>query len=112
MYIAKWGNKYYTEKQLGSDTDIQDKFVGGLFCTALLALLIGPFLFFSDVAGFIQTNPATGAQISLALVIDKTVSRADLLENDAAVKRWTSQVQPQSLNITGPAVDNKKTQNK
>lgn len=74
-----------------------------MFCTVLLALLIGPFLFFSDIAGFIQTNPATGAQLTMALVINKTVSRAELMENDAAVERWTGQAP--SLNVTGLAPD-------
>lgn len=49
-----------------------------------MSLLIGPFLFFSDVAGFIQTNPVTDAQLTMALVINKTVSRSELMEDDAA----------------------------
>lgn len=79
MYTAKNGNISYVVKVLGSPTAKLDKCIFGVLITGIiLALLVGPLWFFSDVGGFIAPNPVTAATISFSFVIHKTMSQNDL----------------------------------
>jgi hypothetical protein len=39
-----------------------------------MLVLIGPIWFFSDIGGFIGTNPVLGGKISVEFYINKTIS--------------------------------------
>ena len=79
MYCAKNGNISYAKKVFGSEADPVDKCIfGALFSTIIIALLIGPFYFFSEYGGFTGENPVTSAQLEVSLVISKTVDVKDL----------------------------------
>jgi len=76
LYAAKNGNISYTYKVLGSPTTKLDKCIFGvLFTTVFLLLLVGPLWFFSDVGGFVQPNPVKKADIALAFIISKSLSK-------------------------------------
>jgi hypothetical protein len=45
-------------------------------------MLIGPIFFFSDYGGFIAANPVLSGNIELALIINKTASIQDILQNE------------------------------
>ena len=59
MYTNKNGNYSYAIKIFGDESDPVDKFIFGYLVTGiLLTLLIGPFVFFSELGHFIVPNPA------------------------------------------------------
>jgi len=81
MYCAKNGNVSYTRKVLGSPTALLDKCIFGvLISVVILFLLVGPLVFFSDIGGFVAPNPVQSADIQVALVINKTLTQADMKE--------------------------------
>jgi hypothetical protein len=54
MFCAKNGNVSYIRKVLGTETLKIDKFLlGWLIGSILLSLVVGPFIFFSDMGGFV-----------------------------------------------------------
>ena len=56
----------------------------------MLALLVGPFIFFSDIGGFVQTNPISGGDIKVSLVINKTLTLADLEDSNLTdPEKWS-----------------------
>jgi hypothetical protein len=81
MYCAKNGNVSYTTKVLGSPTPLLDKCIFGVaISVVILFLLVGPLVFFSDIGGFVAPNAVQSADIRIALVINKTLTQADLKE--------------------------------
>lgn len=73
MYIAKNGNQYYGVKKLGSQIDKLEKVIfGWTITTALLFLLIGPFILFSEYGGLTQANPVLNAEFELSFHVTKT----------------------------------------
>jgi len=75
MYLVKNGNVSYIRKVLGTETTKLDKFIfGWLIGGILLTLIVGPFIFFSDIGGFIQNNPVSGGDIKIDFVINKFIS--------------------------------------
>lgn len=75
LYLTKLGNKFYNEKQLGSPTTQFDKCINGwLFTIVFVGLLIGPFLLFSELSGFVQMNPVTSANLEFGLTVGKNVT--------------------------------------
>jgi hypothetical protein len=55
----------------------EDNIIGYAVLFLLLVILIGPIVFFSEYA-FIQANPVKDAEISISLVISKSLTKADL----------------------------------
>lgn len=79
MFVNKNGNWSYTYKILGSPTVLLDKIIFGWLITgAILLLLIGPLLFFSDAGGFTGFNPAQRGDITVSFIIDKQTSNWDI----------------------------------
>lgn len=85
MYIAKCGNSSYVEKVFGAPVLFEDYILGYAVLVLLLAILIGPIVFFSEYA-FIQANPVDTAEISVALVVSKSLSMDDLTRR--SVWKW------------------------
>lgn len=80
LYMAKWNNKYYMrEKVFGREVIIDDRVLGWIFSFIFFGLMVGPFIFFSEMGGFIQTNPVQSAQIEIGFTVNKTVSRYELI---------------------------------
>ena len=77
--MAKNGNVSYVRKILGEPIWLIDKIIFGWLITFIvLMLLVGPFIFFSDIGGFTAPNPVQKAQISVEFIMDKSVSTNDL----------------------------------
>jgi hypothetical protein len=58
LYLAKNGNVSYVRKILGEPIWLIDKIIFGWLITFIvLMLLVGPFIFFSDIGGFTAPNP-------------------------------------------------------
>jgi len=66
---------------------MMDKFIFGVLISSIfLCILVGPIYFFSDIGGFIQTNPVNSGQIYLSFVINKTISESELQIEDSKEK--------------------------
>ena len=46
-------------------------------------MLIGPIFFFSDLGGFITSNPVSSGEIKLALIVNKNNSFEEIIANEA-----------------------------
>lgn len=108
FFTMKNGNVFYIRKVLGSETWWVDKLIFGyLFGGILLTLMVGPFIFFSDIGGFIQPNPVSTGDISIDFVINKRESEQELkefgllnraLNNDSAMVTQAKNVSDDNIN--------------
>lgn len=58
MYCAKNGNYWYTEKIIGEETGIVDKWLLGVsIMVGLLLITVGPLYLFSNLSDFVAPNP-------------------------------------------------------
>lgn len=65
LFLSWTGNKYYTEKTLGSPAECLDKCIFGvLIASVILFLLIGPFILFSTSSPYVGFNPISQAYIN------------------------------------------------
>lgn len=56
-----------------------DKCIFGVLISSIfLSILVGPIYFFSDIGGFIQTNPVHAGNMFVSFVINKTISESEL----------------------------------
>lgn len=78
FYMAKNNNVYYDEKEQGYENVFIDKLPAYLIGIGLLALVVGPLVFFSTVGGFVAPNPVTSGQLTLSFIIKKSLTDADL----------------------------------
>lgn len=78
FYMAKNNNVYYDEKEQGYENVFVDKLPAYLIGIGLLALVVGPLVFFSTVGGFVAPNPVTSGQLTLSFMIKKSLTNADL----------------------------------
>ena len=74
MFCAKQGNFSYADKIFGAEVTGEDYLIGYLVLGLLLFLLIGPIVLFSDYA-LTVTNPIDTAEISVALVVSKNLTK-------------------------------------
>jgi hypothetical protein len=64
-FLESTGNKFYTEKTLGSPAECLDKCIFGvLIASVILFLLIGPFILFSTSSPYVGFNPISQAYIN------------------------------------------------
>jgi hypothetical protein len=87
LYMARWNNHYYHRvKVFGNEVTIDNKAQGWLCSVIFLGLLIGPFVFFSELGGFVQINPVLDATIDVGFIVNKTISRFELITEGAEVE--------------------------
>lgn len=71
MYNNRNANRVAFEKPLGEKIGLTEKFICGCFClTTILFFLVGPFLFFSNLSGFSESNLVTDAIVNLKIIIN------------------------------------------
>lgn len=74
MFLGWTGNRWYTIKILGSQTECFDKFIFGVLLTSgALFLLMGPFYLFSTMSPMVGFNPISEGKFNLNLQINKTL---------------------------------------
>ena len=84
--MAKWNNNYYTNDKInGQEVTWDNKVIGWIIAVVFMLILVGPFIFFSDLGGFVQPNPVINSKISLGFVVNKTLSIDELLEKDLSL---------------------------
>jgi len=76
--MAKNNNVYYDEKPQGYENEFIDKLPAWLIGIGLLAIVIGPLVFFSTVGGFVAPNPVLTGQLTLSFDIKKSLTDANL----------------------------------
>lgn len=86
MFIGWTGNRYYSFKILGSQTECLDKCIFGvLIASGLLFLLIGPFYIFSSISYLVDYNKVLQGTINLNFQVNKTIGLypeiGDVMEN-------------------------------
>ena len=75
MYNAKNGNIYYFQKVIGEPMPLLDRYLMGfLFSILVLAILVGPLILFSPMAGFIATNAVQKTEFSVNFLISNKIS--------------------------------------
>lgn len=75
MYNAKNGNIYYFQKVIGEPMPLLDRcLMGFLFSILVLAILVGPLILFSPMAGFIATNAVQKTEFSVNFLISNKIS--------------------------------------
>ena len=47
----------------------------------MLALLVGPIYFFSDIGGFVVLNPVDSVFLGLSFIITKNMSESEMLHS-------------------------------
>lgn len=55
---------------------------GVLFTGFVLALLVGPIYFFSDIGGFVVENPVETASFAVSFIINKNISMAEFMNRE------------------------------
>ena len=79
FYLVKNGNVSYIRKILGEPIGGLDKCLfGWLITIIILTLLVGPFIFFSEIGGFTAPNPVQSASLQIEFVISKKLSTAEM----------------------------------
>ena len=98
----KNGNVSYIRKILGEETWFIDKIIFGyLIGGILLLLMVGPFIFFSDIGGFTAPNPVTAGDITIDFVISSRISDNDL----ASFGLLNTKVAGDSTFVTGSSLN-------
>jgi len=80
LYVPMMGNESYVNKVMGVRTTWDNYCIGWVILTLLLLIVVGPFAFFSDIGGFVQFNQVQSSQISVAVLVNKTLSLKDLTD--------------------------------
>ena len=91
LFAWKCGNSSYVEKIYGDEVEAMDYITGYLIMGVLLTIVIGPIVFFSEYA-FIDYNPVQEADIKVALVISKKLSKNDLTKR--SIWNWEENHNP------------------
>lgn len=85
FFNARKGNRFYSNKILGSPMRPIDKCIWGVLLTMVVViLLVGPLWFFSDIGGFVAPNPVEAANFEISVIIEKVLK--DLTKED---KKYT-----------------------
>lgn len=80
LYLPMMGNESYVTKVMGLQTTWDNYCIGWVILTFLLVIVVGPFVFFSDMGGFVQFNQVQSSQIIVAFIVNKTLSLKNLTD--------------------------------
>ena len=89
LYMARWNNDYYHRmKVFGREVTFDNKIQGCVCMLIFMSLVVGPFLFFSEMLGFTENNPVLSAEIDIGFQVNKTVSRWELITKGHDTSEW------------------------